>query len=113
MGHFYWFVVQSARATRYLSAVKRDASPETSEERRRDARIYRSNLDVQLASLGPSSSIAALARCRVSLVPRPLPGKEPGNGASLASPPYFSGGRSERGKIRLGTLTSFPCHEGI
>ena len=27
---------------------------------------------------------------------------------SLASQPYFSGGRSERGKIRLGTLTSFP-----
>ena len=32
---------------------------------------------------------------------------------SLASQPYFSSGRSERGKIRLGTLTSFPCHEGI
>jgi len=35
---------------------KRDPSPETNEEGRRDARIYQSNLDVEQASLGSSSS---------------------------------------------------------
>jgi len=41
---------------------KRGASPETNEERRRDVRIYRSNLDVEQASLGSSWSRQAWDR---------------------------------------------------
>ena len=41
----------------------------------------------------------------------------PDEGTSLASQPYFSlfpvGGARGRGKIRLDTLASFPCHEGM